>query len=240
MLPMRIRGNPCLDNWDTGVVIFMVSLGRTSTIKRVKPTQKYSSVRDVRLWAGVTLLLACALVGRATIHGAAARTAAFVLVNNLPQGATIRSQDVRLVQVNVPSPEMLVSAESQAIGDQVVRDLHVGEVLTVHDIGGQATEQMRDVTIPLRAGHVPNLSYGDLVDVWITPSTTGVAAPGPAHVIATKVLVSVPPEAVDSTTDTSITLEVSTDRVQSLVQASQDGYVDVVSVPFENLDQATS
>jgi len=218
----------------------MVSLGRGSAIKGVKPVQKYASVRDVRLWAGVAILISCALIGRATIHGAAGRTAAFVVVNNLPQGASIRSQDVRLVQVNVPSPEILVSSESQAIGDQVVRDLHAGDVLTVHDIGGQSAEQMREVTVPLRAGHVPSLSYGDLVDVWVTPSTTGVAAPGPAHVIASRVLVSVPPEAVDSTTDTSITLQVSTDLVQSLIQASQDGYIDVVSVPFENAEQATS
>jgi hypothetical protein len=53
-------------------------------------------------------------------------------------------------------------------------------------------------------------------------------------------LVSVPPDAVDSTTDTSITLSVAADRVQALVQASQDGFIDVVSVPFENPERVTS
>jgi hypothetical protein len=161
-------------------------------------------------------------------------------VNNLAQGATIRAQDVRLAQVNVPNPELLVSDTAQAVGQLVSSALYAGDVLTVHDIGSQSGEQMREVTVPLRAGHVPSLSYGDRVDVWVTPSTTGVAAPGPAHVIATKVLVSVPPDVVDSTTDTSITLSVPTDHVQSLVQASQDGFIDVVSVPFEDPEQVTS
>ena len=231
----------CLDNCDRGELIYMVSLTRKSAKpKAITPLKNYSSVRDVRLWAGVTLLIVCALVGRSTIHGASDRSDALVLVNNLAQGATIRAQDVRITQVNVPNPELLVRDTAQVVGQLVASDLYTGHVLTVHDYRGQSTEQMREVTVPLRAGHVPSLSYGDRVDVWVTPSTTGVAVPGPSHVIATRVLVSVPPDSVDSTTDTSITLSVAADRVQALVQASQDGFIDVVSVPFENPERVTS
>jgi hypothetical protein len=179
-------------------------------------------------------------VGRATIHGAAERSTALVAVHNLAHGSTIRSQDVRLTQVNVPSPELLVSDESEVIGQVIGVDIYAGEVLTIHDVETQAAQQMREVTVPLRAGHVPSLSYGDRVDVWVTPSTTSLAVPGPAHVIATKVLVSVPPSATDSTTDTSITLSVPANRVQSLVQATQDGFVDVVTVPFDIGERAAS
>jgi len=219
----------------------MISLQRkTGRPKTIKQARKYSSVRDIRLWAGVAFLVVSALVGRATIHGAAERSTAFVAVHNLAHGSTIRSQDVRLTQVNVPSPELLVSDETEVIGKVIGVDLYAGEVLTIHDVEGQAAQHMREVTVPLRAGHVPSLSYGDRVDVWVTPSTTGLAVPGPAHVIATKVLVSVAPSATDSTTDTSITLSVPVNRVQSLVQATQDGFVDVVTVPFETGERAAS
>ena len=219
----------------------MISLQRKpGRPKAIKQARKYSSVRDIRLWAGVACLVVSALVGRATIHGAAERSTALVAVHNLAHGSTIRSQDVRLTQVNVPSPELLVSDESEVIGQVIGVDIYAGEVLTIHDVETQAAQQMREVTVPLRAGHVPSLSYGDRVDVWVTPSTTSLAVPGPAHVIATKVLVSVPPSATDSTTDTSITLSVPANRVQSLVQATQDGFVDVVTVPFDIGERAAS
>jgi hypothetical protein len=209
-------------------------------VQAITPLRKYSSLRDIRMWAGVTLLIVSALLGRATIHSASARVEALVVVNNLANGSTIRSQDIRVVQVNVPNPEILLSDSRKVVGQVVAGDLYSGEVLTVHDLSIQPAEQMREVTVPLRAGHVPNLSYGDRVDVWVTPSTTGVAIPGPAHIIATKALVSVAPDVVDSTTDTSVTLMVPTDHVQSLVQASQDGFIDVVSVPLGNAEGATS
>jgi len=209
----------------------MMSLrNKSSASLTIKPLKQYSSVRDIRLWAGIGLLVVCALVGRATIHGASVRSTAVVAVNNLTSGATIRAQDVRITQVNVPAPELLVSDLAQVVGRQVSADLYAGEVLTLHDLAQGETLQMREVSIPLRAGHVPHLAYGDRVDVWVTPSTTGVAVPGPAHVIATRVLVSGPPDITDANTDTSITLSVSVAKVQPLVQASQDGFIDVVAV----------
>ena len=202
----------------------MVSLTKKSSASlTIKPLRQYSSVRDIRLWAGVGLLVVCALIGRATIRGASANSTAVVVVNDLASGATIRVQDVRITQVNVPAPELL-------LGRRTVGDVYSGDVLTLHDLVAGQTMQMREVTIPLRAGHVPHLSYGDQVDVWVTPSTTGVALPGPAHVIATRALVSGPPDVTDANTDTSITLSVPLGKVQPLVQASQDGSIDVVAV----------
>lgn len=219
----------------------MVSLNlKSAKPKLIAPLKNYSSVRDVRLWIGVVLLVVCALVGRATIHGASAHSQAVVLVSNLAQGTVIRSQDVRTENVNMPNPESLVRDPVQAVGAIVVDDLYAGDVLTIHDMRTHSGGTMREVTVPLRAGHIPNLAYGDRVDVWVTPSTTGIAVPGPAHLITAKALVSVPPDVVDAGADASITLSVSADRVQSLVQASQDGFIDVVSVPFENFEQSAS
>ena len=223
----------CLDNFPTREQVVMVSFTKKSSASlTIKPLRQYSSVRDIRLWAGVGLLVVCALVGRATIHGASVRSTAVVVVNNLATGATIRAQDVRITQVNVPAPELLVSDLAQVVGRQTASEMYSGDLLTLHNLADGQTMQIREVTIPLRAGHVPHLSYGDQVDVWVTPSTTGVAMPGPAHVIATRVLVSGPPDVTDANTDTSITLSVPAAKVQSLVQASQDGFIDVVAVPL--------
>jgi len=189
-------------------------------------------MRDIRLWAGIALLIVCSLVGRATIHSASARSSALVVVNNLARGSIIRSQDIGAVQVSVPDTEVLVSEAAQVVGKRARTDVFAGEVLTTYDLVEPEKQSMRDVAVPLRAGHVPALAYGDQVDVWVTPSSTGLAVPGPAHLIAAKVLVSVPPDVADSTTDTSITLSVPAPEVQALVQASQDGFIDVVAVPF--------
>jgi hypothetical protein len=72
---------------------------------------------------------------------------------------------------------------------------------------------------------------GEKVDIWMTPSLDGVALPGPATLIIPNAVISISPEFVDAGMDTSVTVLISQDQVQVLVQAMRDGVIDVVAIP---------
>jgi hypothetical protein len=79
-----------------------------------------------------------------------------------------------------------------------------------------------------------DLFFGDLISTHSisTPSLDGVALPGPATLIIPSAVIASAPEVVDSGMDTSVTVQVSQDQVQVLVQAMRDGVIDLVAIPI--------
>jgi hypothetical protein len=65
----------------------------------------------------------------------------------------------------------------------------------------------------------------------MTPSLDGVALPGPASLIIPNAVISAAPEFVDGGMDTSVTVLISQNEVQALVQAMRDGTIDLVAIP---------
>jgi DNA-binding NtrC family response regulator len=65
----------------------------------------------------------------------------------------------------------------------------------------------------------------------MTPSLDGVALPGPASLIIPNAVIAAAPEFIDAGMDTSVTILVSQDQVQDLVQAMRDGVIDLVAIP---------
>jgi hypothetical protein len=109
--------------------------------------------------------------------------------------------------------------------------LFIGDLVRVHSISNGFASDVRTVSIPIRAGHLPEVSPGEKVDVWMTPSLDGVALPGPAKLIIPNAVIASAPEFVDSGMDTSVTVSISQESVQVLVQAMRDGLIDLVAIP---------
>ena len=187
--------------------------------------------QDPRLWLGILFIVAAMIIGQLVVSGASARVSAVALNANIAQGALIREGDVSSVQVAVPSTENLVSVPSEVVGKIASTDLFAGDLVSVHSISNGFASDARTVSVPIRAGHLPQVSPGEKVDVWMTPSLDGVALPGPANLIIPNAVIAAAPEFIDAGMDTSVTVLISQDQVQVLVQAMRDGVIDLVAIP---------
>ncbi len=197
-----------------------------------KPVAKANrKTQDPRLWLGILFMIAAMIVGQLVVSGASARVPAVVINSNIAQGALIRDTDVSSVQVSVPSIENLISVPSEVIGKVASRDLFAGDLISAHSISTGFAADARNVSVPIRAGHLPQVNPGEKVDIWMTPSVDGVALPGPASLIIPSAVIAAAPEFIDAGMDTSVTVLISQDQVQVLVQAMRDGVIDLVAIP---------
>jgi hypothetical protein len=204
-------------------------------VGQVGPSKSISKVnrksQDPRLWLGIAFIVAAMIIGQLVISSASARVSAVTLNANIAQGSLIRESDVAAVQVSVPSAENLISVPSEVIGKVATTDLFAGDLINVHSISNGFASDARNVSVPIRAGHLPQVSPGEKVDIWMTPSLDGVALPGPASLIIPNAVIAAAPEFIDAGMDTSVTVLISEDQVQVLVQAMRDGVIDLVAIP---------
>jgi hypothetical protein len=194
-------------------------------------TKANQKSQDPRLWIGILFIVAAMIIGQFVIRSASARVAAVTLNSNIAQGALIRESDVSSVQVSVPNIENLISVPSDVVGKVATTDLFAGDLISVHSISNGFASDARNVSVPIRAGHLPQVSPGEKVDIWMTPSLDGVALPGPASLIIPNAVIAAAPDFIDSGIDTSVTVLISQDQVQDLVQAMRDGVIDLVAIP---------
>ena len=200
-------------------------------VNRVKPVKPKRSIKDVRLWLGFIFVLTSVLLTQNLLAKATARTQAVIIQNEIPAGSPIRSADLALVNVVLPEGVKTIPTLAQADGMRATRDLFVGDILTTDSIADDADKSLRLVSVPIRAGHLPNLDFGQLVDVWMTPSIDGMALPGPAQLLISQAIINMIPDDIDPTLDTAVTVLIPSNQVQVLVQAMRDGVIDIVALP---------
>ena len=198
---------------------------------RVKPVKPKRSIKDFRLWLGFVFVLTSVLLTQNLLAKATARTQAVFIQNEIPSGSSIRPTDLAVVNVVLPEGVKTISMLSQVEGMRATRDLFVGDILTVDSMTEGVDKSLRLVSVPIRAGHLPNLDVGQLVDVWMTPSIDGMALPGPAQLLISQATINMIPEGIDPTLDTAVTVLIPSNQVQVLVQAMRDGVIDIVALP---------
>lgn len=193
-------------------------------------TNRAKSSRDPRLWLGVGLVVGSAIAGNLLVRGMAHRDVAFVMVHSVAAGTVVGMQDVREVAVAVPGDTDLASS-GQLVGAVASRDLQQGELVTTAALAGYTPATVRVVSLPIKAGHLPMLEHGSVVEVWVTPSMQGMEIPGPAHIVVSRAVVVAAPATSDATSDAAITVQVDAMDVSALATALRDGTVDVALVP---------
>jgi flagella basal body P-ring formation protein FlgA len=139
--------------------------------RQSKPVSNVSrKTQDPRLWIGILFIVGAMVVGQLVVSGASARVPAVTLKSNIAEGALIRESDVTPVQVFVPDIENLIRVPSEVIGKVASRDLFAGELINVQSISNGFSADTRSVSLPIRAGHLPQIFPGEKVDIWMTPS----------------------------------------------------------------------
>ncbi len=200
-------------------------------MKRTKLSKPKRSIRDFRLWLGVLFIAVSIVLTQNVLNKATARSQAVIVTNEIPAGSVISQDDLKTVNVVLPQQVKAISDLTEAVGTTATRDLFIGDVLTSDSLSSKTNLNVRLVSVPIRAGHLPKLDTGQLVDIWMTPSTDGMALPGPAQLLISQAAISDIPEGIDPTLDTAVTLLIPNTQVQVLVQAMRDGVIDVVALP---------
>ena len=191
---------------------------------------KPAAAKDFRLWVGVFLILAASIFGGKIFASASHRMPAVVVTHNLVAGSAIQAGDVQIMNVAVPAGVAMTSAIDDVVGKYVTQDVAPGSLLNPLTINENGDSSLRSISVPIKAGHLPEITYGTRVDVWFTPSLDGAVAPGPASLLAADVVVQEVPQVLDSSVDNAITLRVSDQVVALIVQALRDGTIDIAVI----------
>ena len=196
-----------------------------------------SSIREPKLWFGVVLLVVSIGLTHVVLGKSRVQTSAIVAIHDLAPGTMITPADVHVESVPVSNTAHFASRIEDVVGHSAVAGLFAGDVVRTQDVAANVSTLTRNVSVLVRAGHLPAVAHGSTVDVWVTPSLEGMAAPGPATLALSNVVVDSAPDAIDPTTDSSVTLTVAPDQVRTLVQAMRDGLIDLVVVPVSSVTQ---
>jgi hypothetical protein len=189
--------------------------------------------RDARLLAGVLLVLASVVLGARLLAAADDTVPVWSVTADLSEGSTLRAEDVRQTQVRLGEAAGLYVgvAGGSPVGWVTTRALSAGELLPVDAVTQPASAPaLRSVTVPVERFHAPgDLARGERVDVYVTPED------GLTRLVLTGALVA---DVVEqggrlgpSGASVGVVLGVPPGQVATLVQAVQDGAVDLVRVP---------
>lgn len=196
------------------------------TLLRSKP----AAAKDIRLWLGVLLILIASITGGKLFASANHRVPAVVVIHDLAAGSQVRSSDVQIMNVAVPQDVVTAGQIDAVVGKYLTHDIASGSLLNPSIVSAASDPRLRSVSVPIKAGHLPELSYGTRVDVWFTPSMDGAVAPGPATLLASDVVIQAVPQVFDSAVDMAITLQVEDEEVPLIVQAMRDGTLDIAVI----------
>ena len=188
--------------------------------------------RDARLVGGLLLVLVSVVLGARVLAAADDTVAVWSVTTDLGVGTTVQTDDLDAVQVRLGevSASYLGATRPSPVGWVVTRPLTAGELLPLDAIAPAGSgPQLRSVTVPVERFHAPgDLGRGQRVDVYVTPED------GATRQVLTSALVA---DVVEeggrlgpSGASVGVVLAVPPDQVAAVVQAAQDGAIDLVRV----------
>jgi hypothetical protein len=122
---------------------------------------------DLRLVAGVGLILACVLIGVRVVASADHTAHYWSADHDLSAGVILQASDLHSVAARLPTGSSgYFAASADLVGQAVSRPIRAGELVPKSAIAaaGPATT----VTIPLGADDAPRISAGQRVTVWVS------------------------------------------------------------------------
>lgn len=125
---------------------------------------------DLRLVAGVVLVLASVAIGAGAFASADHRQPRWALTHDLAAGTVLTSADVRPVRVQLGSADSRYLPVSEAVVGQTLHDsLLAGELLPRAELTTPA--QGVAITVALRPQNGPAIAQGDRITLWLSTKT---------------------------------------------------------------------
>ncbi|MGD9957034.1 MAG: SAF domain-containing protein [Candidatus Nanopelagicales bacterium] len=192
--------------------------------------------RDLRLAAGVALVVLSVVLGSRILAAAGDREQVWSLAAPLAAGTTLQADDLVAVPVALDDLAAYVPASTDVVGQVLRRDAAAGELLPASALGDAGAVDLRWVTVPVDPLHAPpGLARGERVDVYVTPSD-GAAVGAGVQVLPSLVLPGVLVDDPGSSDASGVTdllgvvLEVPASDADRAVAAARAGDVDLVRV----------
>lgn len=122
---------------------------------------------DLRLVAGVLLILVAVVGGAAVVSSADHRQARWAVTRDLAAGTVLSAGDVQAVRVQLGAADsQYLSVRDAVVGRAVAQPLTAGMLLSKAAL---STPQAGvTVTIPLRPDNGPKIAKGDRITVWLS------------------------------------------------------------------------
>ena len=192
---------------------------------------------DGRLVVGVLLVLISVVVGSHVLSNADRSEAVWVLTRPLAAGAELSEGDIELGRVRLfdNAATYVPALGAKPVGYVLRRALGARELLPRDAVGSPGEVDVRQVTVPVVRGHAPpDLSAGQLVDVYVTPlSGSGKAAAGPPRLVLAglTVLQRSKETRLGSGDQDGVVLRATPEQVAPLLVALAEGRIDLIRVP---------
>jgi hypothetical protein len=122
---------------------------------------------DLRLVAGVVLVLASVLIGARVVSAADHTTRYWAASHDLSAGVVVTADDLRSVGVRLPSGATnYVLTTVAVIGSALNRSVGAGELIPKAALG--TVPAATTVTIPLGGDNAPKIDAGQRITVWVS------------------------------------------------------------------------
>ena len=188
------------------------------------------SWRNPRFLIGAGLVLAATLIG-ALLLRTPSTTPMWAAAHDLPVGAIIRTSDLVVVKVNVPSS--YVPTSTAIVGKHLTRHVGAGELVPKSALGTAVVGDMRSIAVPIEDQHSPpSLVAGNYVDVWVTPRAIGGTLGIPYLSLAAVPVASVTRDSMGgAAAGGTVVLDVKPSQALDLISGLRRGVIDLVRVP---------
>ncbi|MGH2820350.1 MAG: Flp pilus assembly protein CpaB, partial [Actinomycetota bacterium] len=202
---------------------------------------------NLRTVLGGLLFAVAFLAGLRALESAADTVPVWAAARDLPVGAELQPEDLRLVEVRLPADLLgrYVSAEDDLAGSVLSRPARAGELLFEEWVGtGGAALQGRSMTIPVTPEHSVGtlLRPGDRIDVLATFDAGDVRARTFPVVREAEVLdlVAAGGLVAQERSVVGITVAVSPEEASDLAFAVRSGEIDIARVDGEGSGRAST
>lgn len=126
---------------------------------------------DLRLVAGVLLVLISVVGGAVVVSRADSTVRVWAVTRDLAAGTVLASSDLRAIKVRLPDSALYVAVNDQARDDQVVgktvaSQLYAGQPLL--RLALVTTAPATTMTVPLTSDQAPRMVRGQLIELWLS------------------------------------------------------------------------
>jgi hypothetical protein len=124
---------------------------------------------DLRLVAGVLLVIGSMVAGAVTIAAADSSTRVWAVTRDLAAGSVLTSEDVKPIKVRLPSTDLYFAIDSKAseiVGMMVATQLFAGQPLTRPAVVN--TPPATTLTVPLSSDQAPSVARGQRIELWLS------------------------------------------------------------------------
>jgi flagella basal body P-ring formation protein FlgA len=122
---------------------------------------------DLRLVAGVVLVLASVLLGARVISSANASDSVWAASRDLAPGTVLSAADLSEVHVRLPAgADAYLPVHTAVLGQSVTRQVTAGELLPRAALA--ATDAATTITVPLASTSAPHVQRGQRVQLWVS------------------------------------------------------------------------